>query len=46
MSSLCQYLFKAFAMKLVTISPTNHKSLLTEHGIKSLSNIMVTNLLV
>ena len=34
MSSLCQYFFKAFGMKLGKVSPTNHKSLLAEHGIK------------
>ena len=44
LSSLCQYFFKAFGIKLVTVSPTNHKSLLAEHGIKSLSNIMVKHL--
>ena len=41
MSSLCQYFLKDFGMKLVTVVPTDHKSLLAEHGIKSLSNIMV-----
>ena len=35
MSNLCQYFFNAFGMKLVTVSPTNHKSLIAEHGIKS-----------
>ena len=44
MYSLCQYFFKAFGMKLVTVSPTDHKSLLVEHGIKCLSNIMVKHL--
>ena len=44
MSSLCQYFFIAFGMKLVTVSPPNHKSILAEHGIKSLSNIMVKHL--
>ena len=44
MSSLCQYFFKAFGMKLVTVSPTNHVSLLAEHGIKSLLDIMVNHL--
>ena len=36
MSSLCHYFFKALGMKLVTVSPTNPKSLLAEHGMKSL----------
>ena len=31
-------------MKLITCSPTNHKSLLAEHGIKSLSNILMKHL--
>ena len=35
MSSLHQYFFKALGMKLVTVSPTNHKSVLVEYGIKN-----------
>ena len=31
-------------IKMITVSGTNHKSLLTEHGIKSLSNLLVTHL--
>ena len=31
-------------MKLVKVSPTNYKSLLAEHEIQSLSNIMVKHL--
>ena len=31
-------------MKLVTVSPTNHKSLIAEHGKRNLSNIMVKHL--
>ena len=41
MSGVCQCFFKAFGKNLVTVNPTNHKSLLAEHGIKSSSNIMV-----
>ena len=41
MSSLCQWFFKAYGIQLVTVSPTNHKSLQAEHGIKSLSNILI-----
>ena len=41
MSSLCQWFFKAYGIQLVTVSPTNHKSLQAEHGIKSLSNILM-----
>ena len=44
MSSLCQWFFKAYGIQLVTVSPTNHKSLQAEHGIKSLSNILVKHL--
>ena len=44
MSSLCQWFFKAYGIQLVTVSPTNHKSLQAEHGIKSLSNILIKHL--
>ena len=44
MSSLCQWFFKAYGIQLVTISPTNHKSLQAEHSIKSLSNILMKHL--
>ena len=44
LSSLCQWFFKAFGMKLITCSPTNHKSLLAEHGIKGLFNILMKHL--
>ena len=44
MSSLCQWFFKACGIQLVTVSPTNHKSLQAEHGIKSLSNILMKHL--
>ena len=44
MSSLCQWFFKAYAIQLVTVSPTNHKSLQAEHRIKSLSNILMKHL--
>ena len=43
LSSLTQWFLKAFGIKLITCSPTNHKSLLAEHGIKSLSNILMKN---
>ena len=36
--------FKAYGIQLVTVSPTNHKSLQAEHGIKSLSNILMKHL--
>ena len=44
MSSLCQWFFKAYGIQLVTVNPTNHKSLQAEHGIKSLSNILMKHL--
>ena len=44
MSSLCQWFFKAYGIQLVTVSPTNHKSLQAEHGIKSLSNMLIKHL--
>ena len=44
MSSLCQWFFKAYGIQLVTVSPTNHRSLQAEHGIKSLSNILMKHL--
>ena len=43
-SSLCQYCFQQYGIKLVTVSPTNHKSLLAKHGIKSLSNLIMKHL--
>ena len=44
MSILCQWFFKAYGIQLVTVSPTNHKSLQAEHGMKSLSNILMKHL--
>ena len=44
MSSLSQWFFKAYGIQLVTVSPTNHKSLQAEHDIKSLSNILMKHL--
>ena len=35
---------KAYGIQLVTVSPTNHKFLQAEHGIKSLSNILMKHL--
>ena len=37
MSHLTQTMLLSYGVKLITVSPTNHKSLLAEHGIKSLS---------
>ena len=44
MSSLCQWFLKAYGIQLMTVSPTNHKSLQAEPGIKSLSNILMKHL--
>ena len=37
-------MLQSYGTKLITVSPTNHKSLLAEHGIKSLSNIIMKHL--
>ena len=37
-SSLINYLFREFEIKVKTIAPYNHQSLQAEHGIKSLLN--------
>ena len=44
MSSLSQYMFQQYGIKIVVCSPTNHKSLYAEHGIKSLSNLLIKHL--
>ena len=44
MSSLMNYLFKKFDIKIKTVAPYNHQSLLAEHGIKSLSTILTKHL--
>ena len=44
MSSLMSYLFKRLGIKIKTVVPYNHQSLQTEHGIKSLSNILTKHL--
>ena len=40
MSSLMNYLFNKFNIKIKTVAPFNHQSLQAEHGIKSLSTIL------
>ena len=40
MSSLMGYLFKKLGINIKIVGPYNHKSLLAEHDIKSLSNIL------
>ena len=44
LSSLMNYLFKKFDMKIKTIAPYNHQSLQAEHDIKSLSNTLTKHL--
>ena len=44
MSSLMNYLFKKFYNKIKKVAPYNCQSLQTEHGIKSLSNILTKHL--
>ena len=44
MSSLCRYCFQQYKIQILTVCVTNHKSLQAEHGIKSLSNLILTHL--
>ena len=44
MATLCRYCFQQYKIQLITVSVTNHKSLQAEHGIKSLSNLILTHL--
>ena len=44
LSSLTEYMAQQMDIKIITVSPTNHKSLQAEHGIKSLSNILMKHL--
>ena len=44
MSSLMNYLFTKFNIKIKTVAPYNHQSLQTEHGIKSLLTILTKHL--
>ena len=39
MSSLMNYLYEKFYIKIKTVAPYNHQLLQAEHGIKSLSTI-------
>ena len=45
MSSLINFLFKKFEIKVKMVAPYNHQSLQAEHGIKSLSNILKKHLM-
>ena len=44
MSSLVNYLFKKLDIKIKTVASYNHQSLHAEHGIKSLSTILMKHL--
>ena len=44
MSSLINYLFSKLDIKIKTVAFNNHQSLHTEHGIKSLSTILMEHL--
>ena len=43
-SSLMNYLFNKLYIKIKKVAPYNHQSLHSEHGIKSLSNILTKHL--
>ena len=43
-NSLMSALFTQLQIKVIVVSPTNHKSLLAEHGIKSLATIIAKQL--
>ena len=44
LSSLMKYFFKKLDIHMKTVAPYNHQSLQAEHGIKSLSNIILKHL--
>ena len=44
MSSLINYLLSKLDIKIKTVAPYNHQSLQEEHGIKSLSTILMKHL--
>ena len=44
-SSLMNYLFRKFEIKVKIVAPYNHQPLQAEHGIKSLSNILMKHLM-
>ena len=45
MSSLMNYLFTKFNIKIKMVAPHNHQSLQEEHGIKSLLTILTKHLI-
>jgi hypothetical protein len=44
LSSIMQYMMQQYDIKMFTVGSTNHKSLQAEHGIKSISNILMKHL--
>ena len=44
MSTLMNYLFRKLNIKVMTVAPYNHQSLQAEHGIKTLSQILMKHL--
>ena len=44
MSNLMSYLFRKLNIKIMTVAPYNHQSLQAEHGIKTLSRILMKHL--
>ena len=44
MSTIMTYLFKRLNIKVKTVAPFNHQSLQAEHGMKSLSSILIKHL--
>ena len=44
MSHLCQWFLHSYGIHVTTASPTNHQSLMAEHDIKSLANILMKHL--
>ena len=44
MSNLMSYLFQKLNIKIMTVAPYNHQSLQAEHGIKTLSQILMKHL--
>ena len=44
MSSLMNYLFRKFEIRVKTVAPYNHQSLQADHSIKSLSTILMKHL--
>ena len=44
MSYLCQWFLHSYGIHVTTPSPTNHQSIMAEHGIKSLANILMKHL--